>query len=107
MGNLEEWSNVMEEKMARFDDAVERLKSAVSNLDKKEETKAKHEQNIIYGHTFLFWHCYTRYVLLIIDKFPVEFSLLMPLLHLSLETAYRFIHLRYFFTILLSLSFLS
>ena len=38
MGNLEEWSNVMEEKMARFDDAVERLKSAISNLDKKEET---------------------------------------------------------------------
>ena len=45
--------------------------------------------------------------LLIIDKFPVEFSLLMPLLHLSLETTNRFIHLRHFFTILLSLYFLS
>ena len=48
-----------------------------------------------------------RNFLLIIDKFPVEFSLLMPLLHLSLETKNRFIHLRHFFTILLSLSLSS
>ena len=39
-------------------------------------------------HTFSFWPCYIRYGLLIIDQFPVEFSLLMPLLHLSLETTY-------------------
>ena len=38
---------------------------------------------------------------LIIDKFPVEFSILMPLLHLTLETTYRFIHVRHFFAILL------
>ena len=38
---------------------------------------------------------------LIIDKFPVEFSILMPLLHLSLETTYIFIHVRHFFAILL------
>ena len=57
------------------------------------------------GHSFLFWLCYIRYALLIIDKLPVEFSLLMPLLHLPLETTNRFIHLRHFFTILLSLYF--
>ena len=57
------------------------------------------------GHTFSFWPCYIRYVLLIIDKLPVEFSLLMPLLHLPLETINRFIHPRHFFTILLSLYF--
>ena len=38
---------------------------------------------------------------LIIDKFPVEFSILMPLLHLTLETTYRFIPVRHFFAILL------
>ena len=38
---------------------------------------------------------------LIIDKFPVEFSILMPLLHLTQETTYRFIHVRHFFAILL------
>ena len=38
---------------------------------------------------------------LIIDKFPVEFSILMPLLHLSLETTYIFVHVRHFFAILL------
>ena len=27
MGNLEEWSSVMEKKIARFDDAADRLKS--------------------------------------------------------------------------------
>ena len=51
------------------------------------------------GHTFLFWPCYRRYALLIIDKLPVEFSFLMLLLHLSLETTNRFIHPRHFFTI--------
>ena len=45
------------------------------------------------------------YTLLIIDKFPVEFSLLMLLLHLSLETTNRFfIHQRSLFPILLALS---
>ena len=42
---------------------------------------------------------------MIIDKLSVEFSLLMPLLHLPLETTNRFIHPRHFFTILLSLYF--
>ena len=45
--------------------------------------------------------------MLIIDMFLVEFSLLMTLLDLYLETTYRFIHLRHFFTALLSLNFLS
>ena len=52
MGNLEEWSSVMEEKMARFDDVVDRLKGAISNVEKKEEAKAKHEENIIQGEIF-------------------------------------------------------
>ena len=47
MGNLEEWS-----EMARFDDVVNRLKSATSNLHKKEENKAKHEEIIIQGEMF-------------------------------------------------------
>ena len=59
------------------------------------------------GHTFSFWLCYIRYALLINDKFPVESSLLMLLLNLSLKTTNRFIHLRHFFTILYSLYFLS
>ena len=42
MENLEEWSCIMEEKMACFDDAVDKLKGAISNVEKKEETKAKH-----------------------------------------------------------------
>ena len=33
------------------------------------------------GRTFSFLPCYIRYTLLITGKFPVEFSLLMPLLH--------------------------
>ena len=69
---------------------------------KKFEFKFYHSTE---GHTFSFWPCYIRYVLLIIDKLPVEFSLLMPLLHLPLETTNRFIHPRHFFTILLSLYF--
>ena len=47
MGNLEEWSSIMEEKMAHFDNVVYRLKSSISNGEKKEEAKAKHEENII------------------------------------------------------------
>ena len=54
------------------------------------------------GHTFSFCPCYKRYALLIIDKLQVEFSLLMPLLHLPTN---RFIHPSHFFTILLSLYF--
>ena len=60
-----------------------------------------HESKVLYcpskGHIFSFWPCYIRYALLIIDKFPVEFSLLLSLLHLSLETTYRFIDQRFFF----------
>ena len=47
MENLEEWSSIMEEKIAHFDDVVDRLKSAISNVEKREEIKAKHEENII------------------------------------------------------------
>ena len=57
-------------------------------------------------HAFSFWPCYIRYTLLVIDKFRVEFSFLMPLLHLSLEPTYRFIHLRHFFTIAFFIFFL-
>ena len=35
MGNLEEWSSVAEETMERFDDVVNRLKSAISHVKKK------------------------------------------------------------------------
>ena len=52
MGNLEEWSSVMEEKMARFDDAVDRLKIPIFYVEKKEENKAKHEENIIQKEMF-------------------------------------------------------
>ena len=52
MGNLEEWSSVMEEKMACFVDVVNRLKTSVSNLEKKEATKVKHEENIIQEDIF-------------------------------------------------------
>ena len=52
MENLEDWSSVMEEKMARFDDVVHRLKSAISNVEKKEEIKVKHEENIIQEEMF-------------------------------------------------------
>ena len=50
--NLERWSSVMEEKMALFDDIVDRLKSAISNVEKKEEAKAKYEENIIQEDIF-------------------------------------------------------
>ena len=52
------------------------------------------------GRTFSFWTCYIRYILLIIDKFPVEYFLLKLPSHLSLETTWGFIHIRRFFTIL-------
>ena len=52
MGNLEEWSSVVEEKMAHFDDVVDRLKSAISNVEKKEEAKAKHKENIVQEEIF-------------------------------------------------------
>ena len=43
--NLERnWLSVAEEKMGRFDDVVNRLKSAISHVKKKEEAKAKHEE---------------------------------------------------------------
>ena len=71
-----------------------------SILFKKFKFKFHHSTE---GHTFSFWPCHIRYALLIINKFPVEVFLLMPLLHLPLETTNRFIHLRYFSTILISL----
>ena len=46
-------------------------------------------------------YTFSDFILLLL----VEFSLLMPLLHLPLETTNRFIHLRHFLTILLSLYF--
>ena len=46
MGNLEEWLTIMEEKMVRFDYVIDRLKGAISNVEKKEEAKTKHEENI-------------------------------------------------------------
>ena len=46
MGKLEVWSSVMEEKMACFDDVFDRLKSAISNVEEKEEAKVNHEENI-------------------------------------------------------------
>ena len=33
--------------MSRFDDVIDKLKSTISNLEKKEEAKTKHEENII------------------------------------------------------------
>ena len=47
MDNPEEWSSVMEEKMVRFGDVVDRLKCAIIKVEKKEEAKAKHEENLI------------------------------------------------------------
>ena len=52
MRNLEEWSSATEEKMACFDNGVDRLKSAISNVEKKEEAEAKHEENIIQEEMF-------------------------------------------------------
>ena len=51
--NLERnWLSAAEEKMGRFDDVVNRLKSAISHVKKKEEAKAKHEENIIQEEIF-------------------------------------------------------
>ena len=44
MENLEKWSSVMEEKVPRFNDVVDRVKSAISNVEKKEEAKTNHEE---------------------------------------------------------------
>ena len=52
MANLEEMSRVMKEKMVRFDYVVDRLKVAIFNVEKKEEAKAKHEENIIQEEMF-------------------------------------------------------
>ena len=38
--------------MARFDDVVNKLKSVISNEEKKEEAKGKHEENIIHEEMF-------------------------------------------------------
>ena len=50
--NLEEWSSIMEEKTARFDDVADKLKSLISKVKKKEEAKTKHEENIIQEEMF-------------------------------------------------------
>ena len=50
--NLEEQSSIMKDKIARFDDVLNRLKTAISNVEKKEEVKAKHEENIIQEEMF-------------------------------------------------------
>ena len=42
----------MKEKMARFDDVIDRLKKAISNVEKKEETSAKNDENIIQEEMF-------------------------------------------------------
>ena len=47
MKKLEEQSFVMKQKMSRFDDVIDKLKSTISNVEKKEEAKTKHEENII------------------------------------------------------------
>ena len=52
IGNLKEWSSFMGEKMTRFDDVDNRLKSEISNVEKKEEAKAKHEENITQEEMF-------------------------------------------------------
>ena len=52
IGNLKEWSSFMEEKMTGFDDVDDRLRSEISNVEKKEEAKAKHKENIIQEEMF-------------------------------------------------------
>ena len=42
--NLEEYSSVMEEKITRFDDVIDRLKSEIFNVEKKEVAKARHKE---------------------------------------------------------------
>ena len=41
MRNMKDWLSVMEEKMARFADVVNTLKSAISNVEKKERNFRK------------------------------------------------------------------
>ena len=48
-GNLEEWLSVMEGKMAPFDDVVNKLKSVISNLGKKEDAKVKQASRKYYS----------------------------------------------------------
>ena len=38
--------------MACFADVLNRLKSAISNVEKKEEAKAKHEENVVQKEMF-------------------------------------------------------
>lgn len=38
--------------MTRFDDVVDRLKNAISHEESREETKAKHEENIFQEDMF-------------------------------------------------------
>ena len=38
--------------MAPFADVLNRLKSAISNVEKKEEAKVKHEENVIQKEMF-------------------------------------------------------
>ena len=38
--------------MACFADVLNRLKSAISNVEKKEEAKTKHEENVIQKEMF-------------------------------------------------------
>ena len=45
--NLEEYSSVMEEKITRFDDVIDRLKSEIFNVEKKEVAKARHKENTL------------------------------------------------------------
>ena len=52
MGNLEAWSSVMEQKMTRFDDVLDRLKNEISNIEKKEEALVKHKEHIIQEEIF-------------------------------------------------------
>ena len=42
----------MKEKMSRFNDVVGKLRSAISNVEKKEEAKTKHEENTIQEEMF-------------------------------------------------------
>ena len=52
MANLEACLSVMEEKMMRFDDVLDRLKNEISNAEKKEEALVKHKEHIIQEEIF-------------------------------------------------------
>ena len=47
MENLEEYSTVMEEKITRFDDVIDRLKSEIFNVEKKEVAKVRQKENTL------------------------------------------------------------